>query len=64
MVDIAGGLRVDNRLRRILAILYADSGEQVRHLEVLFLGPLLQRMIVAAGAGEALPEKRLRDVFG
>ena len=44
-------------------VLDADAGEQVRHLVILRLRPLLQRMIVAAGAGDALAEKRLRRVL-
>ena len=64
MIDIARSLGEDDRLRRIVAVLHADAREQIRHLVILLLRPFLQRMIVAAGAGEPLAQERLRDVLG
>ena len=49
---------------RLVAVLHADAREQVGHLVILRLRPLLQRMIVAAGAGDALAQERLGGVLG
>ena len=64
MIDVAGSLGEDDGVARIVAVLHADAREQIRHLVILRLRPLFQRMIVAARAGEALAQKRLRGVFG
>ncbi len=42
----------------------AHAREQIRELVILLLRPLLERMIVAARAGEALAQERLRGVLG
>ena len=63
MQDVAGCLGEDDVLAGLRAVLHPDAREQVGHLVVLRLRPLLERMVVAARAGDALAEKRLRGVL-
>jgi hypothetical protein len=64
MVDVAGGFGEDDVVGGGGAVLDADAGEEVGELVILLLRPLLHGVVVAAGAGEALAEEGLGDVFG
>ena len=63
MVDVARCFGEHHGLARLGAVLHADARKQIRELEILLLGPLFERMVVAAGARDALAEKRLGHVF-
>ena len=58
------GRRKHHNVAGSAAILQLDSGEEARHAIVLVLGPLLQRMIVATGAGQRHPEERHARTLG
>ena len=64
MVDLPGARRIDDDVAAIGAVLDGDPREQVRHLVVVLLRPLLERMVVAARAGDREPHEGHRHVFG
>ncbi len=51
-------------LSPMVAVLDAHAREQVGHLVILLLRPLFERMVVAAGARDALAHEGQRGIFG
>ena len=63
MADLSHRPRHQGDLACRLSVLETNAGDQVGHPVVLILGPLLQGVIVAAGAGQRDPQEGLAQVF-